>query len=105
MEGPVLVCLFGILFIPYILSIHFRNRTAPRIITAVNVPDATSLSTIRHRTGQQIRHLFLGQQLHPCRLARSIFAIALHFCSSPKSVHFLRFALFSLAFTEKLRRA
>jgi hypothetical protein len=23
-----------------------RNRTAPRILTAVNVPDATSLSTI-----------------------------------------------------------
>jgi hypothetical protein len=40
MEGPVLVCLSPILFILCILSILFRNRTAPRILTAVNVPDS-----------------------------------------------------------------
>jgi hypothetical protein len=44
--GQFLFFHFPILFILYILSIHFRNRTAPRMITAVNVPDATSLSTI-----------------------------------------------------------
>src|SRR5208283_2847907 len=36
-------------------------------------------------TGQQIRHLFLGQQLHSRRFARVVFNFILHFCS-PRQV-------------------
>jgi hypothetical protein len=61
-----------------------RNRTAPRILTAVNVPDATSLSTI-HRTGQQPRHVFLGQQLQPTPASRFAHAVFIDsFLDTPK---------------------
>jgi hypothetical protein len=58
---------------PVILAFHFallvllrgysvcanRNRTAPRMITAVNVPDATSLSTMRQEQASKFATCFL----------------------------------------------
>jgi hypothetical protein len=79
-------CVGSPLILDSFLSCSLRSFVAIAVplsvSTVVKLPAARQSFHHPAGTGQQIRQLFFGQQLQPCRFARFVLEITLHFCFS-----------------------